>query len=252
MRALIFAAPFLALAVWGVASKAMGGHHHLSFSSSDDSGPASTRRFATGPFEAVSLEGSDDVRIIYGPAAAVSATGSAKDLDRLDIRVEGNMLKIGRKPGDWEIGWHHGGAKSPVVTVTAPLVKSVAIAGSGNMTIDRVDTDAFQAAIAGSGDMELTSVRAKSLDLAVRGSGNLNAHGTAEAAKIAVAGSGDIDAEGLTSTRASLSAAGSGNVSATVSGDAAIAVTGSGDVDVKGTDRCTITKSGSGEANCAR
>jgi Putative auto-transporter adhesin, head GIN domain len=246
MRALLIASPFLALALYGVASNAAGGDGlmHWSYSSDDTShegsGPESTRSFAVGKFDAVALNGSDEVRVISGPVMSVSATGAVSDLDKLDIRVEGNALKT---------GWRNRG-RGIVVTVTTPTLLGAAVNGSGDMTVDRVDTETFQAAVKGSGNLDLNSVKAKKLEFAVDGSGNLNATGTADSAQIAVGGSGDFDAKGLTATRAQIAVRGSGNASMSVSGDAAIAVSGSGDVDVQGTDRCTINKSGSGEANC--
>lgn len=255
MRALLIASPFLALALYGVASKAAGGDGlmHWSYSSDESesresSGPESTRSFAVGPFDAVTLNGSDDVRVIPGSTLAVSATGPADELDKLDIRVDGNTLKISRKPGNWSIGWRN--HRAIVVTVMTPGLKGAAVNGSGDMTVDRVDTDMFQAAVKGSGNLDLTTVKAKRLEFAVDGSGNLNASGTADSAQIAVGGSGNFDANGLTAMRAQIAVGGSGNASMSVSGDATIAVSGSGDVDVQGTDRCTIRKSGSGEANC--
>jgi Putative auto-transporter adhesin, head GIN domain len=255
MRALLIASPFLALALYGVASNAAGGDGlmHWSYSSDDASregaGPESTRSFAVGKFDAVALNGSDEVRVISGPVMSVSATGAVSDLDKLDIRVEGNALKIGRKSGSWSTGWRNR-SRGIVVTVTTPTLLGAAVNGSGDMTVDRVDTETFQAAVKGSGNLDLNSVKAKKLEFAVDGSGNLNATGTADSAQIAVGGSGDFDAKGLTATRAQIAVRGSGNASMSVSGDAAIAVSGSGDVDVQGTDRCTINKSGSGEANC--
>jgi hypothetical protein len=255
MRALLIASPFLALALYGVASNAAGGDGllHWSYSSDDapggGSGPEATRNFAVGKFDAVALDGSDEVRVVAGPAMSVSATGAASDLDKLDIRVEGNALKIGRKKSSWSMGWRNRGV---VVTVTTPSLFGVAVNGSGDMTVDRIDAETFQAAVKGSGNLNLSSVKAKTIAFAVDGSGNLNATGTADSAQIAVGGSGDFDARGLTATRAAIAVRGSGNASMTVSGDATIAVSGSGDVDVQGTDRCTINKAGSGEASCRR
>lgn len=255
MRPLLIASPFLALALYGVASNAAGGDGlmHWSYSSDDSSregsGPESTRNFAVGKFDTVALNGSDEVRVIPGPAMSVSASGPASDLDKLDIRVDGTALKISRKPGSWSTGWRNRG-RGVVVTVTTPTLLGAAVNGSGDMTVDRVDTEVFQAAVKGSGNLDLTSVKAKRLEFAVDGSGNLNATGTADSAQIAVGGSGDFDAKGLTATRAQIAVRGSGNASMSVSGDAAIAVSGSGNADIQGTDRCTINKSGSGEANC--
>ena len=239
MRALWMASPFLALALWGVASRA-----------TSQSGSDARKSFPVAGFDAVSLDGSDDVRVVRGATASVTASGRQAVIDKLDIRVVGTTLKIGRKSSGWSMGWN--GNQGAQITVTVPRIRAVAVAGSGDMTVDQVDGDALNAAVSGSGNLDLASVRAKAVDFAVSGSGNLKASGTSQTANMRVNGSGDVDAKNLSSQQATISVGGSGNLSTTVTGSATIAVGGSGDVDVRGTDRCAINKSGSGEARCSR
>jgi Putative auto-transporter adhesin, head GIN domain len=253
MRALLIASPFFALALWGVASNVWAGDEEESndrgrlVSISSNSGPA--RNFAVGNFDAVSLDGPDDVRVVYGAKTSVSATGDPDTLDKLEIRVVGNLLKIGRKGDSLSIGWRDNG-DDPVVTVTMPLVRSVEVGGSGNMSVGRVEIDAFSAAVGGSGDLELTSVKAKTINLTAGGSGSLKADGQAEMATMSAGGSGDIRAEDLTSVRAAISVGGSGDVRTTVTGNTTIDAGGSGDVTVRGSGTCTIRNGGSGDARC--
>jgi Putative auto-transporter adhesin, head GIN domain len=239
MRSLLIASPFLALALWGVATNA-----------TDRLSGGDRRSFPVGSFAAVSLEGPDNVHVVRGALAPVTASGKASVLDKLAIRVEGNTLKIGRKPGRaWSMGWNNDDDVS--ITVTVPDVRAVAVAGSGNMIVDKVERDNFNGSVAGSGDLKIAALRVKSLVLAASGSGNLDAAGNTQDAVMNVRGSGDVDAKGLSSKRAAISVGGSGNLHTTVTESATIAVSGSGDVDVRGTSRCAISKSGSGEATCA-
>ena len=251
MRALIFASPFLALALWGVASNAFG---HSDNDSARErtapAGPSATRSFTVGPFNAVSLEGSGDVRVVRGSALSVTATGSQRVLDRLNIRVERDTLKIDRKSD--RMSWSWNSDSGAVITVTMPAIKAASVGGSGNMVVDRADGDSFSAAVEGSGNLKIASVAVKRAELAASGSGSLTIAGTATASAMAVDGSGNIDARGLSSNQATIAADGSGDVNATVSGRATIAVNGSGNVDVAGTDNCTIAAEGSGDARCTR
>lgn len=248
MRALIFASPFLALALWGVASNALGTSDVSDRPAS--AGPTAARTFTVGSFEAVSLEGSDDVRIVRGPVASVTAKGSQRVLDLLDIRVERDTLKIDRKSGRMSWSWDSDG--DAVITVTMPRITAASVGGSGNMSVDRADGDSFSAAVEGSGNLKVASVSVKRTELAASGSGNLTIAGTATTAAMVVDGSGNIDARGLASNQATIAADGSGGVDTTVRGRATIAVNGSGNVDVVGTDNCTIASEGSGEARCTR
>lgn len=251
MRALIFASPFLALALWGVASNALGSGNDVEVrNQAVQSGSGSTRSFAVGAFSAVSLDGSDDVRVVRGPTISVAATGSQRVLDLLDIRVERNTLKIGRKSG--RMSWSWNGDSGAVITVTMPAIDAASVRGSGNMLIDRADGERFSAAVEGSGNLKIEAVAVKRVQLAADGSGDLTIAGAAAETTMAANGSGSIDARGLASDLATIAADGSGDVDATVRGRATIAVNGSGNVDVAGTDTCSIAKDGSGSARCTR
>lgn len=239
MRTVLMILPFLALAACGTAN-----------SESREAGPSGSRNFAVGAFNAVSLEGSDNVRIVPGGNVSVSATGSQRVLDALDIRVDGNTLKIDRKRSSG--GWSWRNDRGAMVTVTMPTLSAVAVGGSGDMTVDRAEGDAFSAAASGSGDLELKLVTVKRAQLSASGSGNIKATGTAIDATMGANGSGNIEARALSSQRVTIAAEGSGDVSATATESATLNAGGSGNIDVTGTDRCMITKDGSGEARCTR
>ena len=219
-------------------------------SESRDASPAGSRSFAVGTFDAVSLDGSDDIRVVRGPAISVVANGSQSVLDKLDIRVEGSTLKIGRKRQSWSMGWRQD--KGALVTVTVPSINAAGVAGSGDMQVDRADGDAFDGSVAGSGSLKLASLTAKRAKLSIAGSGDLKATGTADESDLSVAGSGDLDAAKLTSRRTAISIGGSGNIATAASENAAISIAGSGDVTVTGTAKCEISKVGSGEARCSQ
>lgn len=212
------------------------------------SGPDGTMNFPVGAFDAVALEGSDNVKVVTGPVAGVVASGPADQLARLQITVEGSTLKIARKRERFGMNWSSGNGVT--VTVTTPGINAAAIGGSGNLSVDHVRGDSFKGKIGGSGDLALPDIDVKSASFGVAGSGNISAAGKAAAADYSIAGSGDIDAERLVGETAEISVAGSGNVRAAAHKQAKISLIGSGDASVKGTSDCTISKTGSGEARC--
>lgn len=210
------------------------------------SGSGGTRSFQVADFTGVSLRGADDVEVRTGNDFAVTAEGDSALLDRLEIRKDGNTLRVGRKDGDWK--W--GGGKGAKVTVTMPRLVSADVAGSGNMTVDRAEGD-FDGAIAGSGNLSIAQLRGGKADLSVAGSGDLKvAAGEASEIDLSIAGSGDIDAPGMRAARGDLSIAGSGNIRAQITGEADISIVGSGNVDLTGGAKCSVSKMGSGEARC--
>ena len=209
-----------------------------------------SRTFTVGAFDSVSLAGSDDVHVVRGPAVAVVASGPQTVLDKLDIHVAGSTLNIGRKRDMWGTGWSAG--RGAVITVTVPAIVAASVAGSGDMSVDRVDGSKFEGTVAGSGALQLEALAVQTAKLTIGGSGNLVAAGTAGDSDLSVGGSGSLDVRKLLSRTATVSIGGSGNVRAAASETATISIAGSGDATVTGTDKCTISKVGSGEARCSR
>lgn len=211
------------------------------------SGAQGQRSFEVGAFQSVSLEGSHDVVVTVGGAPSVRAEGSQEMLDRLDIRVENGALRIGTERGNWN--WF-GSSGRVTVYVTAPALQAASIGGSGDMRIERVESQRFAASIAGSGDMQIGALRAGQARFDIAGSGGIRAAGEAEAAEISIAGSGDVALNDLQARRARVSIMGSGNVALQASETVEGSIMGSGDVNVHGGARCTVSKMGSGDVNC--
>lgn len=212
----------------------------------EPSGSGGTRNFQVADFTGVSLRGSDDVEVKTGTAFAVTATGDAELLDKLEIRKDGSTLRIGRK----EDAWNWGSGKSARVTVTLPRLVAADVAGSGDMTVDRAQGD-FNGSIAGSGNLNIARIEGGKTRLSIAGSGNLSvAGGQAGELDVSIAGSGDLDAAALKAARGDLSIAGSGNIRAQVTDSADISIVGSGDVELTGGAKCSVSKMGSGDARC--
>ncbi len=209
-------------------------------------GVVTTRTFPVGGFDAVALQGADNVKVVTGPTVGVVASGPSEQIDKLDIRVEGAALKVGRKREYWSMNW----GKGVTVTVMTPDIVKAAVAGSGNMSVDRVRGDKFEGAIGGSGDLDLADVQVASVTLSLAGSGDVRVTGTAQSAALSVAGSGNIDAAKLASQTADISIAGSGNVQASASKSAKMSLIGSGDARVKGTTDCAVASIGPGKGRC--
>lgn len=208
-----------------------------------------SRSFQVAAFDRISLTGSSNVVVTVGGAPSVRAEGDTALLEKLEVRVENGVLRIGYKKGSWSFGWRkdHG----PVtVHVSAPSLTGAEVAGSGDMRIDRVEGGDFAGEVAGSGEIQLASLRARNASFAIAGSGGVTARGTAETASFEIAGSGDVHAGGLQVKRAKVSIAGSGNVEAQAVETANVDIMGSGDVVITGGAKCSVNKMGSGDVRC--
>lgn len=217
------------------------------------SGQTGQRSFQLANFDRVTLKGPDDVEVRVGPAFSVTAQGDTGVMQALEIKLDGSALEIGRKNTRSGFSWGDDdadGSAAIKVVVTMPAIRGAALAGSGDLSIDRVAGDAFEAALAGSGDLTLGGLAVKSADLSLAGSGDMKAAGAAERVKLSIAGSGDVDGSGLAAKGADVSIAGSGNARLAVDGDASVSIVGSGDADLGPKARCQTSAVGSGEATC--
>jgi hypothetical protein len=213
------------------------------------SGPAGSRSYAVADFNRVALRGADDVKVRVGDRFSVSATGPGDVLDQLDVEVKDGELRLGRKRNGF--GMSLGGPRGHAVfTVTLPRLTAAALAGSGDMDVDKVDVPSFSGEVAGSGNLRVGALRADAAKFDIAGSGNTVVGGAARAIDVSIAGSGDMDAAGLKAARAKISIAGAGNVRAGVAEDADISIVGSGDVEIIGSAKCRVSKLGSGNVRC--
>ena len=213
------------------------------------SGTGSSRTFAVTDFTNVDLRGSDNVDVRVGTGFSVRAEGPSAELDKLKIEKIGDTLKVGRI-NSHSFRWGGSDHKGVTIFVTMPRIAEASIAGSGDMTVDRVDGQSFTGNTAGSGNLEVAALSVQAGDFSIAGSGNIRAKGSAKHLKMDVAGSGDIDAGGVKAEGADVSIAGSGGVRADVTGPADVSVMGSGDVDLGSGAKCTTSKMGSGDIHC--
>lgn len=209
-------------------------------------GGGSTRTYAIADFTEVELRGADDVDIRVGPGFSVRADGDAEVLDHLKITKDGSTIRIGRIRAN---GWNWGG-KGAKISITMPRLLGTAVAGSGDVTVDRVQGDMFKGDSAGSGSLDIGQLAVGRVTFSLAGSGNVKARGEAKSLTVNIAGSGDVDAGGLKASAADISIAGSGSVRAEVNGQAKVSMMGSGDVDLGGGAKCQISKMGSGSVRC--
>ena len=214
----------------------------------EDPGSVVSKDFKVGDFKEIESAGSYDVVVTTGSAASVRAEGPEKMLADLKIEVKGEKLQISRNKGR-HINWGRGSTVK--IAVTVPELRGASVAGSGNMTVDKVKGEAFEANIAGSGELLLPAIEVNRAEFVIAGSGSAKVGGKATASEISIAGSGDVDASGLEAQDLEVSIAGSGSIDARATGTVTGAIMGSGSLNVTGGAKCDVKKMGSGSVNCS-
>ena len=196
------------------------------------------------------LTGFDQIRLSGSFKVRVRPTGRESVLVRTDDNLQ-ELVEI-RVSADrvLEIGWRRGPSPRPSVppevVVEVATLKSLAIAGSGDMHLEALQTTALAASISGSGDLVIEGLRADSLTLAVAGSGDIKAGGRAGKLAVAISGSGDVDTDALEADEVSVRIAGSGDARVQARRTLDVSIAGSGDVRWRGDANLKSSVAGSG------
>lgn len=212
-------------------------------------GPIVSQSYALAGFTGVEVSGPDDVTIRQGEAFSITARGRKETLDKLEIKLAGTHLTIGRKREGFRLGSRD--EDDLDIAITMPRLDTVRLTGSGSIDADNVDGDAVEAVLTGSGDLKIAKLGGKRAKITLSGAGDIEiAGGTIGSGEVSITGAGDVDADGLVATTLAVSIAGSGNVDAQATGTADVRILGSGDAKITGGATCTTKQVGSGTATC--
>jgi hypothetical protein len=141
------------------------------------------------------------VRVRYTPAGTPRIVATGPDELLAHLQVGQGRIRVDRD-------WHYSGRDRIQVTVTGVTVHNIALSGSGQASLEKLDLD--------------------HLNLAISGSGSVRGDGRSDSVNLAVSGSGNADLANLAARSANIHISGSGRVNLTPSDSANIAVSGSG------------------------
>jgi len=209
-------------------------------------GVAREMTYEVGEFHEVSTVGPQEVIITSGDNFSIRSEGPPQALAGLEVMAVNGRLTIQPKDGRS----FRRPMPSTTLHITMPRLETVSLAGSGNVSVDRIEGDHFKASIAGSGELAIAALQVDSADFSIAGAGDVRVAGAVRESRVSILGSGDVNALALRSETANVSIAGSGDVSLTVNNDARVAVMGSGDVEISGPAQCSVTRLGGGEVTC--
>lgn len=216
---------------------------HVNFRTVKGSGNLVKDTREVSGFTGIDAAGSIDVEVKTGGSYSVVVEADDNLQPYIVVRKEGRNLVIKMKQGVNLMT-----KDNMKVYVEMPELKSVDVAGSGNVTGqglietgDKIDID-----VAGSGNVTL-EVKTPAVSASTAGSGKTILKGQTKSFDGSIAGSGDIDAGDLKSEDASVSIAGSGSIKIFASLKLDVSIVGSGDVIYQGQPEISKSIIGSGE-----
>lgn len=186
------------------------------------SGVTASQTRTLPPFTAVELAGSNNVTVQVGAPQSVVVQADDNLIGHVRTTVRSGTLVI-ETTGSFS-------TRTPMrVSVVVPRMTRVSLSGSGNVSVDGVDSSSFTARLPGSGTMQVTG-QTEHLEVSLQGSGRMSMPALiAGAVQVQLAGFGVIEVYATDSLDAEVSGSGSvmyaGNppeVTSTVSGSGAV------------------------------
>lgn len=225
------------------------------------SGDIVSQTFEVSNFDRVNLEGFGTVFIEQGQTENLSVQTDDNIMSLLDIRVQGNELKLGLKRG-----YNVNPSESITFNLTVRDLNAVEVEGSGDFYVEPVKSSNLAVSIQGSGDINIEGLIAdklsveldgsgniviqdisvQSVDTSLQGSGDINLEGKADTQEVNVDGSGKYLAGDLETTSADIGISGSAEVTVWVRDELNARVNGSGNIRYYGQPEIDQSGSGSG------
>lgn len=183
-----------------------------------------------------------------GSPQKVEIEGDREVLEEIETEVSDGRLKIGR-PGKWFD--RNSDDKRITVYITVPNIEAVSVSGSGSVIgQSKIRTNDLSLAVSGSGSMSLDAEANGNVKADVSGSGDIKLGGHFESFESDVSGSGRVNLAATIDKGADFEISGSGKIEASGSADMVDAsISGSGKVLAAEleTNRCDVRITGSGD-----
>lgn len=187
---------------------------------------------------------SADVYIKKAPEYKVVVETEKENMPKLITELKNNVLYISAK--------NIKRSKHLVVRIEMPEIKTVSLAGSGDMEIKGMfKTQDFNATLNGSGDVEIKDMLCNNAKISIYGSGDFESAGNITGNLIInISGSGDVEIESAHCNTTKITSNGSGDVE--INGESTnlnAELFGSGDIDLGKykVANVHVTSSGSGD-----
>ena len=209
-------------------------------------GKIATIERSVGDYDAITLAGWFDVKLVDGKEGELLLKGEENLLKYIKTEVKSGKLVIkvekgvNLKPSSWKSGIH--------ITVPVKSIDMLSLSGSGDIVGDtKIKSDNFKTNMSGSGDITI-AIEASSVEATLSGSGDINLSGKTKNLDIRVSGSGDVKAYNLNAEYVNAQVSGSADIKVTAKQQLKARVSGSGDITYKGNPKKVESKTaGSGD-----
>ena len=192
----------------------------------------------------ITLLGPDSIAVVRGDRLTIRAEGDPRAVAALRFVLADGKLGIGRQP-DAQVG-----PGNATITITAPAIDHLTLAGSGTISSDRLAGASAGVTIGGAGKVMAAGIAASQLDVEVLGSGGFIGNGHADRLALTLAGSGSVDLARLKAGNVTVDLAGTGTGELASDGHVTGTVVGTGAITIHGKAQCEVGITGPGRVTC--
>ncbi|TPG14198.1 DUF2807 domain-containing protein [Sphingomonas koreensis] len=212
---------------------------------------AADRSFIVGSFDRVRVDGPFAVTVVTGKSPAARASGSLDALDALTIRVNGDTLLVSMGAGNWT---SDSGKMvvPPTITLATPSLRAATINSGATLAIDAMKGQTVSLALNGSGALSVGAIDADQFDATIVGTGRMTLAGKAARGRFTVSGPGSFDAGALIVSDLTARSDGPGELDLAARYTADVTTSGLGLVSVAGAPSCTIHAIAGGPVKCGK
>lgn len=182
-----------------------------------------------------------DLRITQGDEEKLVITADDNVMPLITTEVNDGVLTIGSKS---TLGLQ--ATTELRYDLTVRDLRSVRLAGAGNLGMDGFQTDDLALAITGAGSMSAQNLDVSNLDVALNGLGSLEVSGEADRQEVGLTGSGDYSAGDLRSGVADVTLSGLGSITIWATEKLDATISGAGNIEYYGDPEVTKQISGLG------
>ncbi len=209
---------------------------------------ADEQSFDLSGFDQVDVSAGVEVEISGGDAFSVTATGSGRALERLDIELDGDVLRVSQRARGLArfspiLSWTSGNAH---VSVVLPQLTSVAASSGSDVTVTSTYSPAFSATSSSGASLDLFGLEGGNVTLDTSSGAGIEAGGTCAHLEVKASSGADIDARDLSCNSAEATASSGADIEITAVKVVANASSGA-QVEVFGASEIDANESSGGE-----
>ena len=199
-----------------------------------------TKSIELSTFTAVSLETVGDLLIERDSKHRFAIEAEPKVVALIAVKVESNVLRI-FATGDFKTD------KPIKLRVHLPKLNDIALRSSGDILVEKWQSDKISLLVTGSGSVKATAISAEKAVVQITGAGDITLAGSVANLIAEINGTGTIDAAKLSVASATATIEGSGDINLNVSNHLKATVNGSGTITYQGNPKITESVEGAGE-----